>query len=539
MRSKGVINQMIIKTALILCVCGMATILFSSYLVRNKLETYQSEEIEQVTKVVAFGVESTGRSTETIENQMEKKLLTASKEIAKALREKTMEGISAEDLLELTRQWDLYGISLFVRQGDDIVVAQSSEEQEVGLSSKDWGYWFTAFDQLMSGEKVTVEKGYGTEHYWVGPISRSEWENKYYKYAYYYDGTTPFMINPYILDEDIYSLTFHSGTTQMIEKIVNENRDIEEIAVMNAPAWLKGSQNILIEPLIDRPVLYGTHHYELAEDEARIHEVLESGLPAAVTFQSEGKKMRKFYRPLPDNRIMTVVVNMKRQEEFNKLFTVTLSAAFFIVFLTIFYVFRAIAKRQLLPLKKITEHIHSVADGNLARTLHIKDKNEWGWLSEQINEMTQRMSGLIHVIKDDMDSMFILSSRLSKRVHSSLETMNEVSVSMTYESKTSLTDLHANIEMLQNLLQSLIEGDALRSADAGTRKRLETNIDDINEHLHHLIGFLETHTSHVTTISIMFYNTLRELTEAIKSMDRLSHTLKRKIEVFHFREENK
>jgi hypothetical protein len=297
MRSKGVINQMIIKTALILCVCGMATILFSSYLVRNKLETYQSEEIEQVTKVVAFGVESTGRSTETIENQMEKKLLTASKEIAKELRGEMMEGISKEDLLELTRQWDLYGISLFVRQGDDIVVAQSSEEQEVGLSSKDWGYWFTAFNQLMSGEKVTVEKGYGTEHFWVGPISRSEWENKYYKYAYYYDGTTPFMINPYILDEDIYSLTFHSGTTQMIEKIVNENRDIEEIAVMNAPAWLKGSQNILIEPLIDRPVLYGTHHYELAEDEARIHEVLESGLPAAVTFQSEGKKMRKFYRP--------------------------------------------------------------------------------------------------------------------------------------------------------------------------------------------------------------------------------------------------
>jgi len=505
------------KIALILGVCGVGTIFFSSYLVRIELASYQREEIEQITKVVMSGVESTNVATATIERQIDQKLLTASMEIAEALRGKTIDEITKEELLRLKDRLGLYGISLYVRQDDDIVIAQSSEEQEVGLNAKDWGYWYTAFDQLMSGNAVTVNHGYASRNYWAGPIAKSEWAGKYYKYAYYYDGTTPFMIDPYILDLEIHSLTFQSGTTQMIEKIVEESGVIDEIAVVNAPAWLKGD-NVVLEPITDQPVLYGTNAYAIPQDEMYFKSVMETGSPAVVTFLWEGERLKKYYRPLPDQRVMTVVVNTERHEQFKRMLTTLLSIAFIVVFAVIFLIIRAVARKQLRPLRDITDHFRKVAEGNLSQTLRVDEANEWGWLSAQINDVTRNISGLILGIKKDADSIYILSSLLAKRVYASLDTMNEVSVSMTHEAKASSVELYARIEAIQRSLQA---------TEAGV----------VNEQLEHLSGFWEAHANNVTSITIMLHDALQELKEAIERMDELSLQLKRKMERFDIDEE--
>lgn len=228
-------------------------------------------------------MESTQTFTKTIEDMIIQKLLTASKGIAKDLRGKSIEQITAEDLVELKKQWNLYDISLFVRQGDDIVVAKSSEPKEIGLSSKGWGFWYRAFDELLSGKKVTVSQGYSTDHFWAGPISLSDWEDKYILYGYYNDGTAPYLINPYILDEDIYKLTYTSGPNQMIEKLTNEMKGVEEIAIINVPAWLKGKENKIIYPEFDKPLLYGTHSYALPADNEVLKNVAEKKLSNKFT----------------------------------------------------------------------------------------------------------------------------------------------------------------------------------------------------------------------------------------------------------------
>lgn len=168
MKRNTVMYQLVLRIGILLVVVGAGTIFLISQIIKKEIEEYQMEEISTAALIVTQAMESTKASTYTIEHLIDMKLLAASKGIAKELQNRTIEDISMEEIMELKEYWGLYDISLFVRKGDDIVVAQSSDIHEIGLGSKDWGYWFTAFEELMSGQTVTGEKGYGEENFWVG-----------------------------------------------------------------------------------------------------------------------------------------------------------------------------------------------------------------------------------------------------------------------------------------------------------------------------------------------------------------------------------
>ncbi|HZG88338.1 HAMP domain-containing protein [Paenibacillus sp.] len=517
MNKNAVFRQLIAKIGFSLLVCGITTITLANFLVNSELQRYQLKEISQTAKMVSIGVDSSTRSAEAIEHEFSQRLKFAGREIAKALEGRSIETVTQEELQRFMRQFELSGISLFVRQNDDIVIAQSTDDGEIGLGSRKWGYWYTAFDQLMRGELVTVGRGEAEEHYWAGPISKSDWEDKYYKYGYYYDGKTSFLINPYILDERIYYQMFHSGTAQMIGKIVTEDSDIEEIAVINAPAWLKGDKNVVIEPRYDQPLLYGSNRYADEDDAAMVKQAMETGEPAAKTHYAGNNAFKKLYFPLSEQRVMTVVVNTERQEQFKKLVVSSLSGAFVVMFLVLFFLIRAVAGRQLQPLAEIAEHIGSIASGNLSHTLKVKDANEWGAISNQINDVTRGIGRLIYGVKHDAEDLYVLSRVLTKRVQASLDTMNNVSASMTHESKAFLVELNARLEQLQTTLEDAGRGVA-------------------DEHVEPISRLWEEHASQVTAIHLMLRDTLEELTAAIRRIDDLSGNLNRKLERFYIDE---
>jgi methyl-accepting chemotaxis protein len=536
MKKNTVIYQMISRIAILLCIVGSLTIFVTYFIIKLELENYQQEEIDTASNIVVQAMKTTQSSTQTIEHLIDARLLAASKGIAQALQGKAINEISREELIQLKEYWALYDISLFVREGEDIVVAQSSDENEIGLSTKEWGYWYTAFDQLMSGKAVSVDKGHGEDNYWVGPISKSEWENKYFKYAYYYDERSSILINPYVLDEEIYRLTFDSGPTQMIRNIISESLEIEEIAVINVPALLKGTENSVIEPEYDRPILYGSNSISLPKDTEMIEAVVSDGVELHTSFKHKGKELKKFYIPISDNRVLTVVTNLKRQQKMEKKIITLLITAFLLAFIAIFLLIRIIAKRQLEPLKEIAEHIHNLSKGDLTKVLHIKENNEWGWLAGQINEMTNKMNHLILDIKKEAHSVLILSSLLSKQAYTSTETMDEASINMTNESKTLLVDLSSNIETLRKTFDTFLKDLNKLNVDKEVKENIEGTINMINQKLQYIETYTETHASNVTEIKIMFSNTLDELRDAILQMDHLSTSLENKIKVFQVRD---
>ncbi|WP_096199938.1 HAMP domain-containing protein [Bacillus sp. FJAT-45350] len=538
MKRNTIMMQLLFKIGLFLGLIAVVILISGYYFFKLKIEAYQEEQINNITEIVVHTMASTQQSTDTIEHMIENILYSSSKGIMSELRGKQVEDISMEYLQEVAKRWDVEEISLWERIGDDIVVTESSDETQLNLSSKDWGYWFTAFDQLMSGQEVTVEQGMAMENYWVGPISRAElFEHIYYKFAYYYDGTTDFMINPFILDEEIYNLTFQAGPTQMIEKIIDENINIEEIAVINVPAWLKGEENDVVEPDTDLPVLYGSHQFGLEEDEEFLQQVQSEDSSHKVLFEKDGVPYKKLYKSLGNERVMVTTLDLTRQKQIENQFLYLFLGGFLLSSVVLFIIIRIIARRQLEPLQKIVQHIQCVADGDLTQRITINEKNELDWLAENINEMTQRFHQLITGVKEESHSLVIVSSLLSRQVYTSVKTMGETSTAMTTESKDLLLEISILLEDMQQLFSTINNSQETDHIRGMNNLQLRESLNNTHMKLTELERMVKEHSNHVTDITLMFHDTLNELNEALLKIDQLSSTLNTKIMYFHVKDE--
>lgn len=246
-KGEQTISTILLRTGIILFIIGLATFLLVFYLAKKEIHDRQENAVDSITEMIKQAIEITDESTKAFEHLVDLRLYSVSKAIAEELKGKKAENVTAEELKKIKDKWGLYDISLLVKKGEDLPVVQSSDPREIGLNAKDWGYWYTAINQLIAGKEVTVGKGYYMKNFWAGPLSKSEIYDKHFKYAYYYDGTTEFVINPFVAAEDIYKFTMYkSGPIQLIEKVENSTPGIVEIAVINIEAYLKGDKNEII-----------------------------------------------------------------------------------------------------------------------------------------------------------------------------------------------------------------------------------------------------------------------------------------------------
>jgi diguanylate cyclase len=395
-----VTSQIILRMGIVLSIVGLITSLITIYFIKGEVENYLSDEVHTTKELIVGAMDTNQQSAMIVEHLMELKLSVVSRAIAKELRGKTSVDVSQDELKRIKEEFDLYDLSLFERKGADIVITRSTDPKEVGQKTKTWGYWYTAFDQLLQGQQVNVGKGYAEKNFWVGPISKAEWNNHYYKYAYYYDGTTSFIIDPYLLDEDIYTLTHDLGPEQVISNMVKENPMIEDIGIINVSAWLKGKDNKVIEPDHDQPVLYGHDSFAIPQDKEMLQGLTDGGEEKSVSFTVDGRPLIKYYIPIGDHRVMTFVANFSRQDSLEGSLVALLAIAFSCCFIIILLLVRMIAMRRLQPLQDIEKYLGHIAQGDFSTTLVVKDKNELGWLADQIVQMGGKLEGLIREVNN-------------------------------------------------------------------------------------------------------------------------------------------
>lgn len=363
------IMQILLRTGTIFFVSMLAAFLVIYFITKTEFEKRTEKELLSVTEIVKQSITSTQESTKTLENLADLRLYTISEALGEALKGKMIHEVSREDLMNLKTQWGLSEISLFVRNGDDVIVMESTDPKEVGLNAKKWGDWYTAMVELFERKAVSVEKGYAAKNYWVGPLSVSQIKNEHYKYAYYYDGRTDFIINPYIAANDIYKMIQTKGTAEFIEKIQKGYEDINEIAVINIPAYLKGKHNEIVEPMTDQPILYGVNTTKLDEDTAIFQEALGQSVFKKVKFEKAGKVMEKIYISLPEQRMLTVVMSLDEQQMMMKNLFLLFVMVFCVTSVGIF-IFARMATGKTLKLLAVERERLAVAE-DFKRTLEV------------------------------------------------------------------------------------------------------------------------------------------------------------------------
>jgi|GEM_PF-1628733 len=538
MRSK-VMSHLLIRIGLVILAVGIINIFFSTFFLTKDINQHHDEDMHVVTRLVEDAMTTAHRSQLAMEHLVDLNLLTVAKVIADELRGTPLRSITQEQLQALSQRFQLAGISLFVRTAEDIVVAKSSEERELGLGSKQWGYWHDAFQQLMDRKIVDVGKGFSQPHFWAGPISKSEIEDVFYKYAYYYDGTTEYMINPFIQDTDIHRSTIAEGPAQLIERIVAESPLIEGIAVINIPAILKEEGHIIIEPDRDTPVLYGEDKFPLPQDRQYLEEILAGKVESSrVSFTINGEEWQKIYIPLASQRVLLITSNLDQQHQMKRQLVLLSAGSLLIALLSLFVIIRMVARRQLRPLQEIIAHIELVSKGNLTKSLNIREHNEWDYLASRINLMTDKMKQLILQIKGGVDSLQILSNLLSRRVYHSMDSVNTLSLSMTDQSRVQLSDLDMCSERLSGIAAAIADMDeSPLSPEVRTALReLRDHLDSLTQLERSLQDLSRTQANSLTRISITFQDGLRELSEIIGKVDITSEELKQRIEKFSVNE---
>ncbi|MEF3301603.1 sensor histidine kinase [Paenibacillus sp. GYB003] len=214
--------------------------------------------------------------------------------------------VTNDELAEISRELGISHITLLQRQGDDIVGVRSSDPKEIGLSTKKWGFWFTAFQEMLAGREVTIPEGQKLPNYWSGPIAHADSDPaKIDKWGYYYDGTTDYIINPYVEDIQIKQYDALAGPDVILNKMIEDNPSLLEMTGFNyntfgKPLKVSKSQSgDYYVSLLNNPIPFGTYSYSDREsDIANVRAAIETDKSITKVSVIGGHKVIKSFIPV-------------------------------------------------------------------------------------------------------------------------------------------------------------------------------------------------------------------------------------------------
>ncbi len=429
------------QVGVVIVLIGIVSSSVAYLITQKRLEAHLEHEVYSRMETMKYSFDVAQRANKSYENQQDQNLYYISKVLIKEISGRSWNQITQEELKDLAQEFGLDGISLFLKKDSDFfIVKQSSVKEEIGLDTQNWGYWNTAMNELYKKMPISIEKGWAANHYWIGPLSKSDWGNEYCKYAYYYDGSTDFLLNPYICDRKVLSLQEESSPSRLIEILLESNPlFLRDITIINAKRFITPDQDHeIIEPEFDEPILHGNHTYPLNEDQVLVSRVILDGKTHYQSFSHpEEGDLRKYYKLLSDGRVLTTVVDLDLYDVIYMKLLIVLSLSFIAIFLVCFMLIRLILKKQLEPVKNITAHLSFISQGDFSHTLDVKDSSELSFLAQEINRMSTKIRELIEEINrkaedkihymayhDALTSLpnrYLFMERLHDRLHSALE----------------------------------------------------------------------------------------------------------------------
>ncbi|MED4254000.1 EAL domain-containing protein [Priestia megaterium] len=380
---------------------------------KNRLIEFNQKEITLVTEEIAYEVENSKNSASYMEDRMAQELRTASIAIQQSLPA-DYHDISNDQLKQLAKKLMVSHITLLAPVKGDIIGVKSSDPKEIKMSTKEWGYWYTSFQQLLSQQPVTTKKGFALSHFWSGPIEiASSNPNHIDKWGYYYDGSTNYIINPYFRDKHVLDFERKFGPTNVMNRFTENLDGVLELTVFNPKNFGKRNQNVYLNgnkyiKIKDQPIWYGTYTYRNTErDKKSIQEVLKTGKSQSYLAEINHKKVLKTLVPIKEKNTPAYVIGVvydygliekELQQELIK--HLLLSLPFIFIVLIISFIFSTSITR---PIKHIMEHVNQIAKGNFGKVLNTRRKDELGGLVANINHLSHFLKTYVDDLKKSQE----------------------------------------------------------------------------------------------------------------------------------------
>ncbi|GAB7389210.1 hypothetical protein BSNK01_30480 [Bacillaceae bacterium] len=393
---------MSIKTKLALTFSMMVTVILilnnalHYFSMRETLRENQLRFMELTAKEISIAIENSEKGSKYVEDLIGEKLRIASLVVKYALDPKA-ENVTNEELRRLRDEIGVSHITLFQKVGDDIVGVRSTDPHEINLSTKEWGYWFEALQQLLKQREVTIPQGQKLPNYWSGPIDVSSSNpNHFDKWGYFYDGTTDYIIDPYERDLHLKEFENITGLKNFIARTLENNDIILEISGFNPetfgiPPKITRSNGVEYVRLTDRPILFGQYTYkDEARDLQHVQEAWKTGTHVSYETEINGKQVMKSFFPVRGKNpyVIGVVTDtrwirqaLQEQLKYNLIISLFILT---IVYLGSYFVAALFVK----PIHQILKKVKRISKGDFTSWLPNKRKDELGLLAEGINRMS-------------------------------------------------------------------------------------------------------------------------------------------------------
>lgn len=364
---------------------------------KDKLIEEMQQRMNVIAQQINISYKQSLQASQAFEIQLAEKLYIASIYAADKLPAK-VEEVTNEQLEKLSKELGLADISLLHRSpnGEDIIIEKSSDLKEIGLSTRKWGYWYKAFDQMLNEEPVTVQEGQIRDRFWSGPFDISTSNPEFMdKWGYYYDGKRDYIINPYICDGNVDIYSELNKPHLLIHQTIRTQANVVEISALNPQAMeqiLEHSDGVQYIRQPDSQVLYGIYNIRDNRDIGYVREALAENKPLFYESDFQRRPIIKGFIPIQGTQsqepyVLSVVMdfeslNAALHDQLMR--NIAIGVLLLEAVLMSSYLFAGMIIK---PIKSILNKVNMISAGQFDTQLNIERKDELGLLAHRINMM--------------------------------------------------------------------------------------------------------------------------------------------------------
>lgn len=388
------------------------------YSTKRDMQENARQQMLNVALQVNASVQSTQEFRKHMEDSLSEKLRLAAIS-AKQVLDPLVDNVSNEQLAMLSHELGIEGISLWQRLPDgDIIVRKSSVPEEIGMSSRTWSYWFTAFNELFDHRNVmTVNEGERKLNFWAGPINFATSDpSNIYKFGSYYDGTTEYLINTFADGTSVLEFEENSGTNAVIRSILSSNPRILEISGIDPeffgkPTIWRTKQGQLVQNLDVRPVPFGT--YDLQSEQSDVMHVQQAVAEGKLLMANEQVTIAqpagepavanviKSFLPIQRDKTYVVSVSFDRSEideALSRQLAIHSSISIVLILVTLITSY-FLSGYLVKTLNRIVGRVNEIASGDFGTTVAVNSRDELGTLAASVNLMSGNLREYTNQIK--------------------------------------------------------------------------------------------------------------------------------------------
>jgi len=405
---KGEIRFSLRGKVLSVFILTVSVVLFmSNYLYylssKNILEQDAIAKNEALTREISTQIEISEQGSQFVDKLIGNNLRVASL-VAKYALSPDSAKVTNQQLVALSKEIGINQITLLQPIKGNIIGIRSSDPKEVNLSTKGWGLWYRAFRFLSSQHNVPSTLNYGKSeaNYWTGPPSNAASDPSLVdKWGYFDDGTTNYIIDPYVRDTIYKSYDALTGPDAITKSILNANDKIREITAFNPRTFgrtpiLYNADGATWVDISNEPILFGTYKYsDKNRDLPSVREAAHTD--STINFKDvvSGRTVLKTFIPMKTGSVSYVVGIVTDYAVIQSVLDKQIRDRILISLILLFFVsiVSYLASNYILrPLSTITRKVEQISEINFWGSVPIHRRDEIGELAAKVNDMSQNLS---------------------------------------------------------------------------------------------------------------------------------------------------